>query len=93
LLLQVLDVARSLGYRRVSVWTARENAPARKLYERAGMTLTGRSAPLRSGTRLQYESFLSHQKAANNKQPPTKSIKTKGEAQELQPRNENQGSP
>jgi GNAT superfamily N-acetyltransferase len=54
----LLDVARSLGYRRVGVWTARENAPARKLYERAGMTLTGRSAPLRSGTRLQYECFL-----------------------------------
>lgn len=58
LVLHLLDVARSLGYRRVGVWTARENAPARKLYERAGMSLTGRSAPLRSGTRLQYECFL-----------------------------------
>lgn len=55
LLLHLLDIAASLGYRRVSVWTARENAPARKLYERAGMTLTGKSAPLRSGTQLQYE--------------------------------------
>jgi GNAT superfamily N-acetyltransferase len=89
----LFDVARSLGYRRVGVWTAQENAPARKLYERSGMTLTGRSAPLRSGTRLQYESFLSHQKAANNKQATAKNIKTKGEAQELQPRNENQVSP
>lgn len=58
LVLHVLDVAGSLGYRRASVWTARENTPARKLYERAGMTLTGRSAPLRSGTQLQYECSL-----------------------------------
>ncbi len=58
LLLHVLDIACSLGYRRVSVWTARENAPARKLYARAGMALTGRSAPLRSGTRLQYECLV-----------------------------------
>lgn len=56
LVLQVLDTARSLGYQRVDVWTARENTPARRLYERAGMTLTGKSAPLRSGTQLQYES-------------------------------------
>lgn len=56
LVLQVLDIARSLGYQRVDVWTARENTPARRLYEHAGMTLTGKSAPLRSGTQLQYES-------------------------------------
>lgn len=92
LLLQVFDVARSLGYQRVGVWTAWENAPARKLYERAGMTLTGRSAPLRSGTRLQYESCLSHQKAAINKQPESQKIKTEDEAQELQPRSENPSS-
>ena len=55
LLLHVLDAARPLGYKHASVWTARDNTPARKLYERAGMVLTGRSAPLRSGTRLQYE--------------------------------------
>ena len=55
LLLHVLDAAASLGYRRAGVWTARDNTPARKLYERAGMALTGKSAPLRSGTRLQYE--------------------------------------
>lgn len=67
LVLHLLDLARSLDYRRVGVWTAQENIPARKLYERAGMILTGRSAPLRSGTRLQYESILSYQKAANNK--------------------------
>jgi ribosomal protein S18 acetylase RimI-like enzyme len=58
LLLHILEVARSMDYERVDVWTAEENAPARKLYERAGMTLTGRSAPLRSGTQLQYECFL-----------------------------------
>lgn len=58
LVLHLLDVARSLGYRRSGVWTAEENTPARKLYERAGMTLTGRSAPLRSGMRLQYECLL-----------------------------------
>lgn len=58
LVLQVLDVARSLGYQRVDVWTARENTPARRLYERTGMTLTGKSAPLRSSAQLQYESFL-----------------------------------
>jgi len=58
LLRHVLGVARSLGYERVGVWTADENTPARKLYESAGMTLTGRSAPLRSGMRLQYECFL-----------------------------------
>jgi ribosomal protein S18 acetylase RimI-like enzyme len=58
LLLHVFDAARSLGYRRVGVWTARENTPARKLYERAGMTLTGKRAPFRSGTQLQYGCFL-----------------------------------
>jgi GNAT superfamily N-acetyltransferase len=58
LLLHVLEVARSLGYRRVDVWTARENAAARGLYERAGMALTGKSAPLRSGEQLQYEGVL-----------------------------------
>jgi len=59
LVLHVLDVARSLGYQRVDVWTAQENTPARRLYERAGMTLTGKSAPLLSSEQLQYESFLS----------------------------------
>jgi GNAT superfamily N-acetyltransferase len=63
LVLHLLDIAHSLDYRRVGVWTARENAPARKLYERAGMTLTGRSAPLRSGTRLQYGIVLNGEDA------------------------------
>jgi ribosomal protein S18 acetylase RimI-like enzyme len=58
LVLQLLDVARSLHCERVGVWTAEENTPARRLYERAGMTLTGRSAPLRSGIRLHYECLL-----------------------------------
>lgn len=58
LLLHVLEVAASLGYQRVGVWTAERNTPARKLYERAGMTPTGRSAPFRSGTQLQYECLL-----------------------------------
>jgi len=58
LFLHVLEVARSLGYHRVDVWTAQENNPARRLYERAGMTLTGKSAPLRSSEQLQYESLL-----------------------------------
>jgi ribosomal protein S18 acetylase RimI-like enzyme len=53
LVLHVFEVAASLGYQRVGVWTAGENTPARKLYERAGMTLTGRSAPFLSGTQLQ----------------------------------------
>ncbi|HSS04644.1 MAG TPA: GNAT family N-acetyltransferase [Solirubrobacterales bacterium] len=63
LVLYVLDVARSLGCQRVDVWTARENTGARRLYERAGMTLSGRSAPLRSSTQLQYESFLNNEGA------------------------------
>jgi ribosomal protein S18 acetylase RimI-like enzyme len=58
LILHILDVARSMSYQRVGVWTARENTPARMLYERAGMTLTGKTAPLRSSLALQYESFL-----------------------------------
>jgi ribosomal protein S18 acetylase RimI-like enzyme len=58
LVLHILDVARSLGYEHVGVWTAEENVPARKLYERAGMTLTGKNAPLRSSTQLQYGSLL-----------------------------------
>jgi ribosomal protein S18 acetylase RimI-like enzyme len=58
LVLHILEVAGSLGYERVGVWTAEENTPARGLYERAGMTLTGKSAPLRSSTQLQYECSL-----------------------------------
>lgn len=55
LLRHVLDVAHSLGYPRVGVWTAEENTPARRLYERAGMTLSGKSARALSRTHLQYE--------------------------------------
>jgi GNAT superfamily N-acetyltransferase len=55
LLLHVFAAGRSMGYRRIRVWTAEENSPARRLYERAGMTLTGKTAPLRSGVALQYE--------------------------------------
>jgi len=58
LVLHILEVARSVGCRRVSVWTARENSPARGLYEKAGMTLTGKTAPLQSSTALQYGCLL-----------------------------------
>lgn len=54
----VLDVARSLRYGRVAVWTAEQNAPARALYERAGMTLTGRSEGAGSSIHLQYGRLL-----------------------------------
>lgn len=63
LLLHILDVARSMGYQRVGVWTAQENRPARKLYERAGMTLTGKTAPFRSSLALQYEGSIGTQSA------------------------------
>jgi GNAT superfamily N-acetyltransferase len=63
LVLHILDVTRSMGYQRVGVWTDRENSPARKLYERAGMTLTGKTAPLRSSVALQYESSIGAQPA------------------------------
>lgn len=58
LVMHVLDVARSIGYRRAGVWTAEENSAARRLYERAGMTTTGKTAPLRSGVALQYECLI-----------------------------------
>jgi ribosomal protein S18 acetylase RimI-like enzyme len=58
LVLHILNIARSLGYQRIDIWTARENVPARGLYERAGMTPTGKTTPLRSGLALQYESSL-----------------------------------
>ena len=51
----ILDLAGSMGYQRVGVWTAQENSPARRLYERAGMTLTGKTTPFRSSVALQYE--------------------------------------
>jgi GNAT superfamily N-acetyltransferase len=58
LVLHILDVAHSMGYQRVGVWTARENMLARRLYERAGMTHTGKTAPLRSSLALQFESSI-----------------------------------
>jgi ribosomal protein S18 acetylase RimI-like enzyme len=58
LVLHVLDVAGSHGYQRVAVWTAEDNTPARGLYERAGMSLIGKSAPFHAGTQLQYGCLL-----------------------------------
>lgn len=58
LVFHILEVARTLGYQRIDVWTAQENRPARGLYERAGMTLTGKTAPLRSSAQVQYGRFL-----------------------------------
>jgi len=58
LVLHIFDVARSMGYQRVGVWTAEENTPARRLYERAGMTLNGKTTPFRSSLALHYESLL-----------------------------------
>jgi ribosomal protein S18 acetylase RimI-like enzyme len=66
----VLDVARSLHYERVGVWTAEENTPARKLYERAGMTLTGKSARVPSGTHLQYGCLLNDESASKSAVAP-----------------------
>jgi ribosomal protein S18 acetylase RimI-like enzyme len=54
LLLHVIDIARTMGYQRVDVWTAEGNASARKLYERVGMTLTGRTEPGRYRLHLEY---------------------------------------
>lgn len=58
LVMHVLDVARSSGYKRVGVWTGQENSAARRLYERAGMTPTGKTTPLRSSVALQYECLV-----------------------------------
>lgn len=64
LVLHVLEVARSMGCERVGVWTARENTPARRLYERAGMTLTGKTMPLQLGAALHYECLLNDDEPA-----------------------------
>ena len=37
----LLDAARSSGISRVQLWTGRENAGAKRLYESVGMTITG----------------------------------------------------
>ena len=45
----VLEVARSTpGTRRVALWVATWNEPARRLYERCGFVRTGRQGPLPS---------------------------------------------
>ena len=54
LLLHVIDIARTMGYQRVDVWTAEGNGSARKLYERVGMALTGRTEPGRYRLHVQY---------------------------------------
>jgi ribosomal protein S18 acetylase RimI-like enzyme len=54
LLLHVIDIARTMGYQRVDVWTAEGNGSARKLYERVGMALTGRTEPGRFRLHVQY---------------------------------------
>jgi ribosomal protein S18 acetylase RimI-like enzyme len=54
LLLHIVDVACSMGYQRVDVWTAEANGSARKLYEGVGMALTGRSEPGRYRMQVQY---------------------------------------
>ncbi len=64
LVLHILDVARSMGYQRVGVWTARENTAACGLYGRAGMTLTGKTMAFHSSVALQYECPLDGAKAS-----------------------------
>jgi ribosomal protein S18 acetylase RimI-like enzyme len=54
LLVHIIDTARTMGCQRVDVWTAEANASARKLYERVGMALTGRSEPGRHRLHVQY---------------------------------------
>lgn len=58
LVIHVLNAARSLGYQRVDVWTYRDNTLARKLYERAGMATTGKSARVLTRTQIQHECLL-----------------------------------
>lgn len=58
LVLHVLDAARSLGYQRASVWTYRENANARRLYEGVGMEPTGKTACGFTRTQIQYGCVL-----------------------------------
>lgn len=58
LVLHVLDAARSLGYRRVGVWTYSDNTPARRLYEGVGMATTGKSARVLTRTQVQYGGLL-----------------------------------
>ena len=55
----VLDAARSLGYKQVGVWTYRDNAPARRLYESVGMATTGKRTRVLTRTQVQYGCVLS----------------------------------
>lgn len=54
----VLDAAHSLGYERAGVWTYSDNAPARRLYEGAGMATTGKTARVLTRTQIQYGCLL-----------------------------------
>jgi GNAT superfamily N-acetyltransferase len=54
LVLHVLDVARSLGYRRAGVWTYSDNTAARRLYESVGLAPTGKSARMLTRMQIQY---------------------------------------
>jgi GNAT superfamily N-acetyltransferase len=54
LLRGLFDAARSLGYQRAGVWTYRDNAPARRLYESVGMAMTGRSARVLCRTQIHH---------------------------------------
>jgi GNAT superfamily N-acetyltransferase len=58
LLLHIFDIARSMGYQRVGVWTYRDNTPARRLYEGAGMATTGKTARVLTRTQIQYGCLL-----------------------------------
>jgi GNAT superfamily N-acetyltransferase len=58
LIRHVLDAAGTLGYQRAAVWTYRDNAPARRLYESVGMAATGKTAPVLARTQIQYGCLL-----------------------------------
>jgi GNAT superfamily N-acetyltransferase len=64
LVLHIFDVARSMGFQRVGVWTVCENSPARGLYEQAGMDPHRQNYSLRSGVALQYESVLNDEEVS-----------------------------
>jgi GNAT superfamily N-acetyltransferase len=59
LLGELFAEARRLGTFRATLWTARDNERARRLYERAGMRPTGRTRTLASyGTVIQFAAEL-----------------------------------
>jgi len=47
-----LDWSRSRGFHRMDLWVTESNAPARRLYERCGFTMTGERQPLPSDPAL-----------------------------------------